>query len=493
MKSVHWLQDGLPSFLWVAHHIVAEEDRYDGISRVLGMLRHCDEWLDIDHAAEAEGRAFLDGTLQSFDTLSKDQQQQLLDAMIDFGGYGDVIREEFAHALGMYPTAPGAWLLRPWQEEGLSIDPSKAERTLADLIDKCSHGQSDHSTACKVVYFARQLEFRRLRLPPSATWLADELSQYPKQGDDDFNRMCEATIRAMFGGIWGASQEQGERLEWAKRFWRSNGALYVCRRLERTPEADLVDPEEARQTFREALDTFRADYDALNGRFRHRADTTDPDIYSPARYEVLCGLTNRALRLSRALCSSPTLWESDYGLPLVRSILESLILIRWMAKKEGDEPLIYDAFQEHGRGSLKLYKLHLEEVVEKQEDPPEEMVKHLDAISAEVAQDVQEEFQNIYLHAFGKTNIRKMAADVGMKEQYDLVYSMASATAHGEWHSLDRYALTRCTNPLHRWHRIVGDTDGMWSMQIVDMALQMTEDMVEEFETAMPVSIAPAT
>jgi hypothetical protein len=86
-----------------------------------------------------------------------------------------------------------------------------------------------------------------------------------------------------------------------------------------------------------------------------------------------------------------------------------------------------------------------------------------------------------------------MAADVGMKEQYDLVYSMASATAHGEWHSLDRYALTRCTNPLHRWHRIVGDTDGMWSMQIVDMALQMTEDMVEEFETAMPVSIAPAT
>lgn len=30
-------------------------------------------------------------------------------------------------------------------------------------------------------------------------------------------------------------------------------------------------------------------------------------------------------------------------------------------------------------------------------------------------------------------------------------------------------------------------------MQIVDMALQMTEDMVREFETVMPVSIAPTT
>ena len=47
-----------------------------------------------------------------------------------------------------------------------------------------------------------------------------------------------------------------------------------------------------------------------------------------------------------------------------------------------------------------------------------------------------------------------MAIEVGLDREYRLGFAPSSSDAHGEWGHLDRYVLTRCVNPTHRWHRV---------------------------------------
>lgn len=76
-------------------------------------------------------------------------------------------------------------------------------------------------------------------------------------------------------------------------------------------------------------------------------------------------------------------------------------------------------------------------------------------LEARVNEDVMEEFQTISLAAnFADRNIFRMAEDVGLKYLYSVVYSPLSGESHDDWASPRLHDLRRCSNPLHRNHRL---------------------------------------
>jgi hypothetical protein len=229
----------------------------------------------------------------------------------------------------------------------------------------------------------------------------------------------------------------------------------------------------------------KADIKALHERFLQLADTTDPDIFNPDRYEVFTGIVARVLRYLNVHIGYPALWTMEHGAPLLRSVVEARIIIRYLAAADVESD-IFRRFKAYGMGRLKLLKLHFEEYLAAEQNPHEDMIAYVGYLEALVNQDIMEEFQGINLGGnFAGKDMRKMAAEVGLEREYRLLFAPASSNVHGEWSVIDEYALERCRNPLHLRHRIARrEVDGPIGGMVVDTVAEFASLLVDEYEHA---------
>jgi hypothetical protein len=567
-RSVNWELDDLPDYLIVAHYL-AKRGEPAGVDRFHRLLNVIDAILGIDdptptaattletetttseekpadssspvpasaseasprrsrsstpprgsqsgpaadgdpQAASADVLVFT-GRLTDFDKIDEQQRDALLEALAYEGIYDDLIPEELAHVLGMYPDAPANWIVGPWRDRGLTIDPVIAERVLNQILVDAGPRQGDVATWVKSLVCRRHLAAGRTHLPTKEMW--DRYTGWPNHEDEDENRAVEAGFRAMYGVLANFQESVAERrLVWSKTFWRSNWKIYTCRwpdevafpPVEVSPheaqdpapetdepattttdeDADQDTPTEPADYWRQTLTQARQVVDDLRTEFHQLAETTDPDLYDPDRYEVLTGLVGRVLRFLSVFSGYPPLWTMEHGAPLLRTIIETRIVFRYLV--QGDDPQLFGKFKAYGMGKLKLLKLHYEDVIDKTEDPPAELVSYVEYLDALVNQDVMEEFQNIDLSGnFAGVDTRKMALSVGLEEAYRLVFAPASANVHGEWSIIDEYVFDRCENPAHRRHRILRRTrDSAVGPNFLQILIDHAGELVDEYETA---------
>jgi hypothetical protein len=166
-------------------------------------------------------------------------------------------------------------------------------------------------------------------------------------------------------------------------------------------------------------------------------------------------------------------------------MIEAKILLRWLAFK--DDAALYTRFKNYGRGKLKLLKLHTEEYLDSLEEAPEHLDEYLERLNREVNEDLWEEFQEINIGStFSGVSARQMSIDVGLVNDYNFVFAPASGDAHGDWTALDRYALARCLNPLHLWHRIPDfDSRALVDPSGMEVAFAMADEVVDEYIAAI--------
>jgi hypothetical protein len=189
--------------------------------------------------------------------------------------------------------------------------------------------------------------------------------------------------------------------------------------------------------------------------FLHRAlDPTAPvDLYAPAKHEVICGLVSRAARAVAATLRAPHLWSGEHGMTPMRVLAETTIQLGWMDRQD---PSIYERFQNYGQGKQKLMKRHLDGLVESFPGaPPTYVVEAAKRLGTKIGDDGGLDFQEVSVEStFSGLSLRQMAAEAGLDDTYRHVYQPASGATHGEWWALEDYAMQRCLNPLHLFHRI---------------------------------------
>lgn len=447
LRANPWLRDQFPDYLWVCWHLAGQVDR--GRSTVVAAMNLVNEVLDQVMGNTAGERPVFDGSLTSWELLDPPARQPVLDALRDRGVYELVAPNEFAQVLGMYPSAPGSWLLAPWQtREGFRMDPAVAERALARVIIDGADGRGVVATQAKMLSFRGFLVARKIQFSLEIETVG-LLKGWPDELNADERERVESFVRAAFGATSAMTvdEEGSGRLAWARRFWQSNWGIYPCRTT--IEGEDDLDPAHIENAVAAFVERVNAQWD----RFHTIASSVDPDLYDPDRYEVLTGLTARSLRIVSAAIQSPAQWTHEHSAASIRALVETLINITWLTARE--ESALYERFKEFGRGRLKLLKLHWEEYADSLDEVPATVQSHIEDLDRLVNQDVDEEFQNIDLGGtFAGIDARKMAHEVGLEREYRLGFAPSSSDAHGEWSHLERYALVRCLNPSHRWHRV---------------------------------------
>lgn len=473
VKSRDWLRDDLPNHLWALGHLALDID--DGLHTVNRAMRELRDALLVLGYNEP-----LTGTLLSFEAVPETLRAKLLAVLDESGTYDEYFTVEWAKAISLYDQAPGRWTADLHLERGLRPDADTGRRWLGAAIEASSHGQSLAATRAKMVVVASMAIAGKLLNFPSDVWEVG--TRYPTITEDERSKF-EPTMRAMYGAF--ADDIEGAAVEWAQLFWRSNWRRFGCEPVDQVvlnaPDIDDTDLEDRRKR---VVVYFRDRVDGIDERFCEQSKC-DPDLYNPDRYEVLTGLAARAIRQAHTAVRTPVLWTADLGSWLLRSSVETKIVMAWLEQAGGD---IYAAYKDYGRGRLKLLKLHVERYVEEQGDAIDPTVHdYLESLTAEVNQDIWEEWQEISIEkTFSGVSTRAMAIKVGLKDDYDFAFAPASGTAHGDWVALDRLSLTRCANPLHRWHRI-----GRSSMrqvldpELLDRVLDYIDDVVGIYERAL--------
>jgi hypothetical protein len=170
------------------------------------------------------------------------------------------------------------------------------------------------------------------------------------------------------------------------------------------------------------------------------------NLYEPVADEVVGGLFARNFRFLQTFLIDYHLWADDLGRVVLRMILETVFYLRFLTQQEQAD--LFLAFQRYGIGQEKLYKMQLRKMLEEGRvaDSPE-LREFIDSDSDE---EISDELVNVRLKNF--EDLRKLATDANMKDDYVLHFQPDSMIVHGHWPVLRRYYLRMCSEPLHRLH-----------------------------------------
>ena len=170
------------------------------------------------------------------------------------------------------------------------------------------------------------------------------------------------------------------------------------------------------------------------------------DLYEPVADEVIGGLFARVFRFVQTFVLDYHLWAEDLSAVVLRMMLETVFYLRFLGEK--NDLALYLAFQRYGIGQEKLYKLQLRKLVE--EGAIKETEELREFIDSDSDEEIADELVKVSLKNF--EDLRKLATEAGMKNQYVLSYQPQSIIVHGHWPALRSYYLETCREPLHRFH-----------------------------------------
>jgi hypothetical protein len=496
-----WARDDLPDLLWpmilVAVHGDGGAKRITSAQEIL--IKVLDESL-LDDPAYA-----FDGRLTSIEAIPSEMREAVLAEFRKGRRFTDLIGPEIAGVLSLYPDSPGRWLLvDPWLGKEIS-SPEDAMDLLREAIVSVLMDRHTNALVKSATVGWRVLR-RTLSIHSEKTMEA--LKDWPTV--EETRAAGDAVILSMFLVVKQPPEDHLEiesvRIAWAHEFWNANWRLTPCLIPVEEDESDELSTEEEAvsgssapedsasptppaRSLGELRDELIEVLDDKYGDFLAKAfdQKVAVDLYNPARHEVVGGLVKRLHRLSCKLLQFPSLWSSDSAAGIMRVYAETLICLSWMSLQPDDTG--FDRYKDYGLGRRVLMRKHMEQmVVEMPEDVRQAFESVLGSLEARTGGEWSEQFQDVSIEStFAGIALRTMAEQTDLLDLYRHVFQTSSGVMHGEWWAIEDYELTRCVEPLHRFHLVPSVDDN------VDPTLDFGQHLVDRFLEVASLGVSNLT
>lgn len=443
-----WKRTDLPDLLWpVSIYSIFGTD---------GIIRFVKFQGDVLRILEAHGQQretiVMDGRLSSLELcpehLRNEVAGDLRAALRDRGLY----HENIVHCMMQYQPMPGSWLLVDADTSLLQ----SADTAMGQLATGLVTAMTDRHVEAliKFLQIAWQVQEGSFR---SDSQTIELLKDYPL--DQATIGLADTAIRAIFNAqAAGFESIHPERLkarnEWARHFWRRGWDLSPCMVNEPVEvDREVVNAEGDVEEGAEELSVrYANEATAHYDRFLVGLFEAEVDLDQPARSEVISGLVSRLARSLVAVLGAPQLWSGEHLAHVTRTLAETEITLDWMHLQGSND--IYEIYQSYGHGKAKLARRHMKSLLDSfPKNGPKLLRESIEHSERRAGGAWGEEFTVVDLGStFCGKSLREMASEVGLEDLYRHVYQQSSAVAHGEWWTLEDYAMQRCANPLHRFH-----------------------------------------
>lgn len=407
-----WSRNSLPEYLWIAL-IFDKYGREDGLHIFSKILEECKRY------------KLYESKFSLITKLSKKMQEKFYEILDKYVG------KEVLSPLTMVVEADRCPLFYlHYVNPSISIT-EKVETVIRVVKSNMRLHDNESTDVCYIALWFVAIS-GKLALGSNVSVIGNALTEYHRcKHTDEVMRMYRPSIRATFQAISQIDRNE----EFCKNFWTNLASITPCNPL-------VLQFEKKGEQFMQYY------YDAK--KVIEYIQATNEDKKLDKRFEVCMGITMYIFKLYCEIVEN-NLFCKISGRIIFRTMVESYFNLKYLIIKEGDEPRIYEMFQEYGRGKYKLVMSKLRE-----EKFHTEEVSHMskNVMEAYVNEDKDENFLNISLNYFNKQNLRQKAQCIGEEELYEIYYEYDTNFVHGFWGAIREAAMLICDNPAHLYHTV---------------------------------------
>jgi hypothetical protein len=434
LTMIDWSRDLLPEHLWI-----------DLLTQHFGPSTWAAQFNRLMDPLQklVDEKIVVTGLISSFAAIPESARRGFLDE--NYSLVLDTFYRPAGYLLKSYFSCPAAWLCDD-RFSGEVPNPGQDElaEKLTDSVVRLMPGKDPYVGHLRVLPYSRWVKSGRLHLPYGFP-LVDVMVRYPDGCTDAEKREVQQHARTTMNAML---RMDATNWTWARDVWRRNHDLVQCK-----PHGYVLNPGKIidEKTGNAVLECTTANAEIAVAYLQDLSAAYRCDLFEPERDEILLGLFSRLTRLYFKICIDPAFWARDIAGIMLRCIVDTGITFAFLAT-HGTAQNFKD-FKTYGEGKQKLLMLHLQDTY------PD--VGSLEGkTAAEIAQSLggglTTEVLNIELDNWTKRSARDLAIAAGLEKYYRLAYDPSSADVHGTWMSLDNSNLTRCVQPLHRFHRLPG-------------------------------------
>lgn len=302
---------------------------------------------------------------------------------------------------------------------------------VSDAIKIYSNHQSNEATDLRFLILCFLNFSKKIVIAPNLSHIVQCLEEYPYiSHDDERMRRYRPTVRSMEGGFTGKDDD----IEFSNIFWQDIGMITKCNPMTIIHKNSDVGYQLFIENFQKILQYILHSYKS--------------ESLSNDKFDVIVGSITYALKIFNEVHKN-SLGNSILGRHGIRTIIEILIILKYLIKHELDNPKIWEEYKIYGIGKYKLILLKA------RENKTNKSAHFSKSVADMLVNEIKwEEFIDVDLKYFDKQGIREKSIEVGEKFLYDLFYDYDSSFAHGLWGSVRESSMLICDNMNHPDHII---------------------------------------
>lgn len=402
-----WAKERMPEYLWLGL-ILMEYGREEGFEKAGAILKNI----------STQVTTLSEPKLSQIFGLSRDEQVSVFQIILD--------------QIEPFALSPLTVLYRakdyPEFNEAFNapeIHFEKRLKRLVNAIEIYSPHQSNEATDLRFLTLGLYIFGRKIHIPED---VLETLLNYPYTSHDNENMLIyRPSVRSM--EIAFVESENGD---FTSEFWKKIGMITRCNLVQITHDENKFD-------YHLFIEQYQNILEYVTNSFKKESLLND-------KFDVIIGSITYALKVFCEV-NDNNLGNGVLGRPAVRMLIEILIILKYLLKRENDHPKIWIEYKLYGIGKYKLVLLKA------RESELEESAHFVPSLVDILVNEIKwEEFIDVDLKYFDKQGIREKSIEVGEKYLYDLFYDYDSSFAHGLWGAIRETSMLKCNNASHQYH-----------------------------------------